>query len=196
MICETVVGIDLAGKEKNPTGFCILKDKNVKTCILYKNDEITEKCDEISPKVIAIDAPLTLIKSRICDRICKKYGAMPLSMKGIQMLAVRGVGLSEVLKIKGYEVIEVFPTGTAKVLGMYSKDRKYIKEEIVKRRYYGDVKKEISRDEVDAILSAITACMYLNGMTIPVGDDDGVINLPSEEGVRKWNEMLTERSSD
>ena len=35
-----VVGIDLAGKPKNPTGFCVLTDNFTETKLVYSDEDI------------------------------------------------------------------------------------------------------------------------------------------------------------
>jgi predicted nuclease with RNAse H fold len=59
-----VVGIDLAGSESRQTGFCVLRGMKVETLIVYSDDEIIRKIEELKPRVIAIDAPLSLPKGR------------------------------------------------------------------------------------------------------------------------------------
>ena len=36
----SAVGLDLAGVETRPTGFCVLKNMEVETCLVYADDEI------------------------------------------------------------------------------------------------------------------------------------------------------------
>lgn len=78
------VGIDLAGKEKNPTGLCSIFRKEecgeVMLSTLYRNKDIVEYANSMNPDIVAIDAPLIEgeIKIREGDRILKKYGALPL----------------------------------------------------------------------------------------------------------------------
>ena len=58
--CESVaiIGLDLAGVETRPTGFCLLEDLIAETCLLYTDREIIQKATECNPALIAIDAPL------------------------------------------------------------------------------------------------------------------------------------------
>lgn len=59
------VGIDLAGVEARPTGFCLM-DENLmaNTCILHTDIEIIERTVELKPEVVAVDAPLALPRGR------------------------------------------------------------------------------------------------------------------------------------
>lgn len=66
------VGVDLAGKDKNPTGFCVLKNKIAVTKILHSDYEIMENTEKAKPDIVAIDAPfLHKPKIRKCDRALK-----------------------------------------------------------------------------------------------------------------------------
>jgi predicted nuclease with RNAse H fold len=58
------VGLDLAGVEIRPTGFCFLKSMKAETCQVYTDKEVLMKTQEASPQVIAIDAPLSLPPGR------------------------------------------------------------------------------------------------------------------------------------
>ncbi len=59
-----IVGLDLAGVETRPTGFCVLKGLMAEAFLVYTNDEIVRKTEESYPKVVAIDAPLSLPAGR------------------------------------------------------------------------------------------------------------------------------------
>ena len=59
-----IVGLDLAGVESRPTGFCLLKGLKVKTMHLYTNEQILKKTVGSKPEIIAIDAPLCLPSGR------------------------------------------------------------------------------------------------------------------------------------
>jgi hypothetical protein len=45
-----IVGLDLAGVETRPTGFCLLAEMKAKTCLLYTNEEILGKLMTIDLK--------------------------------------------------------------------------------------------------------------------------------------------------
>jgi predicted nuclease with RNAse H fold len=52
-----IVGLDLAGVETRPTGFCNLTGTKAETCLLYTDTEILEMTIASNPQVVAIDAP-------------------------------------------------------------------------------------------------------------------------------------------
>jgi predicted nuclease with RNAse H fold len=54
-----IAGLDLAGVESRPTGFCALADMKAETSLVYADREIPSKIRESNPPVIAIDAPLS-----------------------------------------------------------------------------------------------------------------------------------------
>ena len=82
----SVLGLDLAGVETRPTGLCVLMDMKAKTSLVYLDEEIVKRVEESKPKVVAIDAPLSLpagresidqktsIHLRECDKELLKKG--------------------------------------------------------------------------------------------------------------------------
>lgn len=168
------VGIDLAAKPKNPTGICILTHE---ICLqtAYGDREIIELVYEAQPDIVAIDAPLVRGENRVrlADHLLKKYGAMPPTIPSLQSLVKRGNAISQVLSNRGLTVIEVFPTATAKILGIYCHN-------------YKDMAKKCdiypkNEHEMDAYLAALTGKLKLQGHTVDVGDTDGVITVPKEK---------------
>jgi len=178
------VGVDLAGNPKNETGFCVLDTvnsiKRVSTTLLHSDDEIIDKIMEISPVVTAIDAPLTFNGvERRCDRELRRYGALPVTLRGMEILAIRGSELARKLMRLNMNVIEVFSTATAKILGLYASSEREMQKNLIDAGISGDVDKRfLTRDELDAIFAAITAYLYINKSTTSVGDDKGRIIIP------------------
>lgn len=175
--------MDLAGVSKNPTGFCILTEKagvkTVQTGVLHSDEEIIGKINEAGPELTALDAPTKYDgKNRLCDTILKDYGALPVTLRGMEVLAKRGVGLYEKLKPK-HKVIEVYAKASAKILGVYHKDDFICQKKLLSLDLSGDPNNRIlSRDELDAVFAAITAYLHLSGQTKTVGDDEGRITVP------------------
>ncbi len=153
-----VVGIDLAGKFENPTGFCSLIDSKAETGLLFKDEDILNEIDIIKPDCIAIDAPFWLPRFgawRPCDQKLLRKGFKPLSplLPTMRILALRASRLVKVLREKNYKVIEVFSSASEKILGLSKEPRK-------------------NKDEYDALLCALTAKAYLEGN---YEDLDGII---------------------
>src|SRR5271169_1366519 len=127
----SILGIDLAGVESRPTGFCKLLDMNTETCLVFTDNEILAKIKDIRPRVVAIDAPLSLPlgrksiaertgnRLRECDKELQKKGIrfFPITLGPMRKLTVRGMSLKTILETEHFLVIEVYPGGTQDVLG-------------------------------------------------------------------------------
>ncbi len=153
-----VVGIDLAGKIENPTGFCSITDSGIDTMLLYTDEEIIAEVKKINPDCIAIDAPLWLPRFgawRPSEEKLLKRGFKPLStlLPTMRILAIRASKLSRTIIEMNYKVVEVFSSATEQVLGLSKEPRK-------------------NKDEYDALLCALTAKAYLEGN---YEDVDGII---------------------
>jgi predicted nuclease with RNAse H fold len=190
-----VIGIDLAGTENRPTGFCIMDDKmNIKTKIIYKDREIVRNILEENPKIIAIDAPLSLPKGRKsleqksnihlreCDRelLRNKIKFFPITLGPMRELTKRGIKLKKILNKKGFEVIEVYPGGAQDLLKIPRKSKGI--EELRKGLEMLGIKglsKNMTDHELDAVTSAYIAKLYLEKKYIAYGNnDEGVIIMP------------------
>lgn len=146
-----VVGIDLAGKSENPTGFCILTDEGTDSKEVYSDLDILKEIENAKPDIIAIDAPFWIQKMgdriipwRRSEELLLKRGFRPISiaLPSMTMLARRAIHLVSVLRQRRYNVIEVFPQATEKILGLSKAEKK-------------------SEHEYDALLCALTAKAYL-----------------------------------
>lgn len=142
-----VVGIDLAGKVENPTGFCLLTEEGSQTKLLFTDTEILKEVEDAKPECIAIDAPFWMPVSgawRPSEEKLLKRGFQPISplFPTMRILVLRASHLVKVLKERGYNVIEVFANASEKVLGLSKETRK-------------------NKDEYDALICALTAKAYL-----------------------------------
>ncbi len=161
-----VVGIDLAGLETNETGFCILdfggdKDHITVKRFLYDR-EILDELESLNSQekigVIAIDAPFGWPESgylRKSDVMLRDRGFTPLSpvFPGMKPLTRRGMMLSQILRKRGFQVIEVFSKASEKILGL-------------------DKTRAANKDEYDALVCALTGKAYLKGK---YEDLDGIV---------------------
>ncbi len=171
MINLKIIGIDLAGKTKNPTGICLLNESELEFKVLNNDKQIIQTCLDFKPDLIAIDAPIMKGKPRIrkVDNIMKKYKALPPSLPSMKKLTTRGSKLAEKLSTS-YKVIEVFPTATAKILGIYSKKYKETAEKLgIKIK---------NKHELDAYLCCLTAKLFLEKKALKIGDKQGKIIVP------------------
>ncbi|MHA1595615.1 MAG: DUF429 domain-containing protein [Candidatus Baldrarchaeia archaeon] len=187
-----VVGVDLAGSERRETGWALLDGRTLTVKKLFSDDEIIRETLDAHPLVVAIDAPLSLPtsgKMRRADREMHRFGlpVLPPLFPHMRMLTYRGIRIARILRSHGLKVIEVHPTSTRKILGLPPrKDPMVIQDAITKLGYNGDVRrKSLSMHEVDAILAAITAELYIRGLTTEVGDPmEGVIIIPRRSDER------------
>lgn len=118
-----VVGIDLAGSPKRPTGMCVLRDLTAETRVAFSDDDILDFVTEARPVIVPIDAPLSLPDGRLtihdragehlreCDRALLRYGIrfFPVTLGPMRMLTERGLGLKSRLATMGYQAVECFP---------------------------------------------------------------------------------------
>jgi predicted nuclease with RNAse H fold len=179
-----VVGLDLAGSPKNDTGFCLLADSGGKNAvaarILHSDEEIISGIRDARPDIVSVDAPLVYNgQRRKCDDILSEYGALPATLKGMETLALRGRALASSLDDYGFKYIEVYSKASAKILGVYNKDDFPMQKAMMGLDLQGDVNTRILiRDELDAIMAAVTGYLHLIGQTRSVGDDSGWVIVP------------------
>jgi len=190
-----VVGIDLTGTEKRASGFCVLETKTMKvqTSLLHTDEEIVKKIQEIKPRVVAIDAPLTLPKGRKsieersnshlrnCDKELLKRGIkfFPITLGPMRKLTKRGMKLKEILEKKGFKVIEVYPGGAQDLLGVPRKQKglEKLKSGLEKLGIKG-LSHKMNDDELDAVTCAYIAKLFLDGDYEAFGKEDGIIIMP------------------
>ena len=191
----TVIGVDLAASERRDTGICILDNEMVaKTTIVHRDEEILEIIKRYNPRVVAIDAPLSIPKSRKnihdrsgghfreCDLLLRKYKIkfFPVTLGPMRKLTERGINLKNKIENEtGIEVIEVYPGGAQDVLGIPRKTRclvclyKGLKSLGIK-----GLKKDMTGDELDAVTAAYVALLYVNGRVKLLKGIDGCIVMP------------------
>jgi len=100
-----IIGIDLAGKPKNPTGWGLWKNKKVETSLIHTNKEILDDVAHSDPTIIAIDAPFSLPKKgilRIADRemIRRGYRVFPPCLPAMKTLTLRAMKLNKLMAKK------------------------------------------------------------------------------------------------
>ena len=171
---DVFAGIDLAALPKNQTGACLFDGSRFACRTLHDDDEIIAFIEENHPRVVAIDAPLTLPRGRCCfddsccgtrkirecDRmlISRGYRVFPPGFSFMKQLTLRGKSLKE--KLCGYELIEVHPRTSMRILGP---------------REFPSAHNEHERD---ACAAALTAFLYAEGKCEVLGDDEGTVVIP------------------
>ena len=133
----TIVGLDLAGVESRPTGFCTLKGLRANTRNVYEDEEILKETLEIAPRLVAVDAPLSLpegrksieertnIHLRECDKelLKRRIQFFPVTIGPMRKLTTRGIRVKKALENEGIKVVEVFPGGAQDVLKIPRKQK-------------------------------------------------------------------------
>jgi len=189
----SIVGLDLAGVESRPTGLCILKGLMAETFLVYANEEIVRKTVESKPKIVAVDAPLSLpagrksieqktkVHLRECDKELLKRGIkfFPVTLGPMRKLTSRGIALRRILEGKRFKVIEVYPGGAQDVLGIPRKQQglRKLRAGLEKLGIKG-LHDRMNDHELDAVTCALVGKLFLEGKTITYGTSEQAIVMP------------------
>jgi len=189
----SIVGLDLAGVESRPTGLCFLKGLRAETFLVYTNEEIVRKTEESKPRVVAIDAPLSLpagrksieqrtrVHLRECDKELLKRGIkfLPVTLGPMRKLTNRGITLRRVFENKRFKVIEVYPGGAQDILGISRKQQGLMKLRAgLEEQGIEGLNGEMSDHELDAVTCALVGKLFLEGKTITYGIHEQAIIMP------------------
>ena len=197
----SIVGLDLAGVESRPTGFCILGDMKAETSLVYTDEEIIAKIRESNPRVVAIDAPLSLppgrksieertnVHLRESDRELLKRGIrfFPVTLGPMRKLTERGISLKRILEAEQFAVIEAYPGGAQDVLGIPRKQKGLdnLKAGLENLGIEG-LNNQMSDHELDAVTCAYVGKLFLEGQAVTYGDPkDGIVMPKGEINRRK-----------
>lgn len=126
-----IVGIDLAGSSRRPTGICILHGMTARTYIAHPDEEILSAVDQGKPDLAPIDAPLSFPTGRKtihersgehlreCDRELqrRRIRFFPITLGPMRMLTERGLALRAKIETLGYRVVECYPGAAQDVWG-------------------------------------------------------------------------------
>jgi len=184
---DSVVGIDLSGLTSGARGHTVaaelfleiplrLGERFIAPRGLRGDRLLVDWLDARRPRVIAIDAPLTLPHSVICvtsdcprcevgsaeylardvDRLA---GGMPTAM--LAAIAFRGIYLARALRSRGYEVIEAYPAAAYRAMGAEGKTYEE-RAALLSRRIAGGIIPE-DADAVDATCAALVAADRAGG---------------------------------
>jgi predicted nuclease with RNAse H fold len=187
------VGVDLAGVEHRNTGLAALNGRGrIAHLVAHTDDEIVSFVEEHDPRVVVVDAPLSLPRGRLsldaksgahlreCDRVLLRRGIrfFPVTLGPMRKLTVRGIRLAAKLRAIGYTVYEGYPGGAQDVLGLPRKGAGV--EALAKGlRGLGLHVGVWTHDELDAVTCAYVGLLYLEGRAELIGDsDEGEMLLP------------------
>ena len=187
----SIVGLDLAGVETRPTGYCVLAGMDAETSLIFTDKEILAKIRKILPKVVAIDAPLTLppgrtsleernkVHLRACDReLLKRHiKFFPLTLGPMRKLTERGMRLKRILEAENFVTIEAYPGGAQDVLGIPRKQKGLEKLKVgLDNLGLKGLSNVMSDHELDAVTCAYVGKLFLEGNAVVYGSpDDGII---------------------
>jgi predicted nuclease with RNAse H fold len=163
------------------------------TFLVYTNEEIVRKTEESKPKIVAIDAPLSLpagrksieqktdVHLRECDKELLKRGIkfFPVTLGPMRKLTSRGMFLREALESKHFKVIEVYPGGAQDILEIPRKQqglrrlRAGLEESGIK-----GLNDRMNDHELDAVTCALVGKLFLEGKAITYGTCEQEIVMP------------------
>ncbi len=191
-----VVGIDLTGSEKRPSGWARLNGRPVEAKRLAADNDLITQTLACRPDLVSIDSPLSIPKGRHCtsDRCwCrKKYGiarqcerelwkrgvrVYPCLLPSMQNLTRRGIRLAEEFRSRGITVIESYPGAAQDILRISRKKTSLedLKAGIRDLGLSGEfLTDRVNHDELDAITSALVGYFFL-------GDSYEAVGTPEED---------------
>jgi hypothetical protein len=189
---KITLGIDLAGKQRNPTGWATLTKGAIKAGEIYTDKEIIDLVRREAPVLTALDAPLSLPKKGILRKADKEmikrgYRVFPPRIPAMEKLTLRALKLVKELQMAGFKVIEVHPASTRKALNLPRKDWRNIQTMLIQIGLKGDIElRVLTPHEIDAVIAALTAHLHLKGKTVKIGNNtEGYIIVPRKTDWRK-----------
>jgi len=185
-----VVGVDLAGSPRRPTGLCLLRGLRAETHIAFSDNDILHVVRQARPDLVPIDAPLSLPKGRRtihdrsgehfrnCDRELLRRGIrfFPITLGPMRMLTERGLALKKKLRAMGYHAVECYPGAAQDVWGIprQHRDRQGLLAGLRKLGLRG-LRKTATSDELDAATAALVGRWFLLDRAEMLGDKDGLV---------------------
>lgn len=189
-----VVGIDLAGSARGRTGWALVEGGESETVPLRTDEEILSRTLAARPRLVSIDAPLSLPAGRVsvgdddpgrqkygimreCEREMKRRGvnSYPALIQSMQGLTARGIEFARTLRGLGVPVIESFPGAMQDILGIPRKglSLEMLKQAVAEYGLAGPWQDgPATHDEIDALSSAIVAQMFWAGRYEALGTDE------------------------
>jgi uncharacterized protein len=199
-----VVGVDLAGSVRRPTGICILRGLRAETHIVFSDEEILTWVSQARPEIVPIDAPLSLPDGRStiydrsgghfrdCDLELKRRGIrfFPITLGPMRMLTERGMALKAKIEAIGYRAVECYPGAAQDLWGIprQHKDRAGLLAGLGKLGVKG-LPEALTGDELDAATAALVGRWFLQGKGELLGSDQGIV-IPSVPVRRRGQESL------
>jgi uncharacterized protein len=193
-----ILGLDLAGSPRRPTGFCLLKGRRVEVGHLLGNEDIMAMVAAATPRVVAIDAPLALPAGRCCllntcscagtthfrvsDHELRRLGIpfFPMTLGPMRMLTQRGMQLKTLIEATQVEVIETYPGAAQDLWGIpRQRDVAGLQRGLRRFRLQGLGQSPLSPHMLDAVTCALVGQLYLAGQAWSIGSpQEALMILP------------------
>lgn len=202
-----IVGIDLTGSERRPTGVAFLAGTRAETTLLSADKEIEEAVLRYKPDVVSIDSPLGLPRGRCCTKdscSCRVHGILrecervlwrrgvrvyPCLLPSMQGLTSRGIRIAARLRARGIAVIESYP-GAAQDIMRIPRKRASLLDLANGLTAFGvslPEKDGITHDELDAVTAAIVGLFFWSGRFEALGhEDEEHLIVPGREVDPGW----------
>lgn len=189
-----ILGIDLAGKDGNPTGFCLILGDIVLSIGIFRTlKALLEYLNILRPSLVAIDAPLSFPSNkhfRDCDLLLKRFrlSPLPINMPSMAALVRRAITITRFLDSMGIKYIETFPAGSIRFLGFKRKPRSHSE----RAKFFRKILKmfglasnidysRLTKDEFDAFICAISGYAYVHQRYFAFKGNECTIILPCLE---------------
>ena len=189
-----VVGIDITGSEKRPSGWCYLDGKQVTTRVVRTDEELFKHTVSTRPHLVSIDSPLSLPPGRkldrqghvepveggeimrYCERLLKKRGVnvYPALIQSMTQLTARGIRLASMFRKEGIPTIESYPGAAQDIMNIPRKRAglDFLRAGLAEFGLAGKfLDGGASHDELDAITSAIVGAFFWSGKFERLGED-------------------------
>jgi len=182
-------GLDLAAKDKNPSGLALLKNNGSKPKLIeLKNVHSDEQIIEALKNVnnVAIDAPLIdgEIKAgfRPAEKQLIRWGLRLMSPSFLSELVIRAQKIISKLPLNT-KIIEVHPRSSAIMLGL-SAQRPLFNQPEIKKLLDCSNMACANKHQFDALISAYTAYLHHKKLTRTAGLNGSFIALPPSRNIK------------
>jgi len=195
---DNLLGLDLAGSLRRPTGFCVLRGRRVQVGHVFSDGDILDLVSAVAPQLVAVDAPLALPAGRCCllntcscagtthfrvsDLELRRMGIrfFPMTLGPMRQLTMRGMELKAALEAKGLTVIETYPGGAQDLWGIpRQRDVVGLRRGLSRFRLQGLGRGALSPHMLDAVTCALVGQLYLDGQAWSIGSpEEGLMILP------------------
>jgi hypothetical protein len=160
------------------------------TQIAFTDEEILDSVKQAEPRIVPIDAPLSLpgrrrtIRDpsgehfRECDLELRKRGIrfFPVTLGPMRMLTERGIALKAKMEQMGYRVVECYPGGAQDAWGIprQRRDLQGLRRGLDQLGVRG-LTEAMTGDELDAVTAALVGRWFLLGKGEILGGERGII---------------------